>query len=114
MPNVEFCQGGRKEEALSLSLQSITESVDLFTTTRVCRWESLCPEINKCFVLLMSKVATDSYRMDAQDLDSDQQGNLGQLSADTAHFYQFNCALRLIAKPQLEKGSPPGIQLREF
>jgi len=62
----------------------------------------------------MSKAATDSYRMDVQDLDSDQQGNLGQLSADTADFYQSNCALRLVAKPQLEKGSPPGIQQYRF
>lgn len=46
--------------------------------------------------------------MGAQDLDSDQQGNSEQLSEDTANrkrdFYRFKCALRLVAKPQLEKG----------
>lgn len=52
----------------------------------------------------------EGHGIDAQDLDSDQQGNLGQPSADTDNVYQFKCALRLIAKPQLEKGSPLGIQ----
>lgn len=41
---------------------------------------------------------------------SDQQGSSGQLRAGTPNVYQFTCALRLLAKPQLEKESPLGIQ----
>lgn len=112
MPNIELCQRGRKEEALRLSLQSTAPSVRQFTATTACRWTSFCAKRNKCFVLLISKVATYSYRTDAQDLNSDQQGNLGQRSADPANFYQFKLCFKSHCKASVRKRITSGYPTR--
>lgn len=66
----------------------------------------------KCFVLSISKVATYSYRTDAQDLNSDQQGNLGQLSADPANFYHFGLCFKSHCKASVRKRITSGYPTR--
>lgn len=66
----------------------------------------------KCFVLSISKVATYRYRTDAQDLNSDQQGNLGQLSADPANFYQFGLCFKSHCKASVRKRITSGYPTR--
>lgn len=104
-PNAEHGQGRRKEEALGLSLQSVTESVDQFTAAAAHRRTSFwaVTELLSPLAAERSQPGSGKWMHRTSTLTSRKTQDNGM---QTANFYQFNCALRLAVKPPLEKYHP--------
>lgn len=104
-PNAEHGQGRRKEEALGLSLQSVTESVDQFTAAAAHRRTSFwaVTELLSPLAAERSQPGSGKWMHRTSTLTSRKTQDNGM---QTANFYQFNCALRLAVKSPLEKYHP--------
>lgn len=104
-PDAEHGQGRRKEEALGLSLQSVTESVDQFTAAAAHRRTSFwaVTELLSPLAAERSQPGSGKWMHRTSTLTSRKTQDNGM---QTANFYQFNCALRLAVKPPLEKYHP--------